>query len=80
MRIVILIWATVSLFPFNNAELTHTAGVHNKVEFPVLFNAFIGPPVLLNRMAVLGRRVRQIQLYRFSGRSAVSGADDDHES
>ena len=72
--------ATVSLFPFNNAELTHTGGVllgTNKVtNAPVLFNAFIGPPVLLNHnMAVFGQagsgKSSFIKLY--VARSAVSG-------
>jgi len=72
--------ATISLFPFNNAELTHSGGTllgtNRFTRAPVLFNAFIGPPVLLNHnMAVFGQagsgKSTFIKLY--VARSAVSG-------
>jgi type IV secretory pathway VirB4 component len=72
--------ASVAMFPFNNAELTHPGGtllgVNRYTGAPVFFNAFIGPPALLNHnMAVFGAagsgKSTFIKLY--TARSALSG-------
>lgn len=72
--------AAVAMFPFNNAELTHTGGallgVNKYTGAPVFFNAFIGPPELLNHnLAVFGvagsGKSTFIKLY--AARSALSG-------
>lgn len=72
--------AAVSLFPFNNAELTHTGGIllgTNKFTgAPVLFNNFIGPPILINHnIAVFGAggSGKSSFVKLFVARSAVSG-------
>ncbi len=72
--------AAICLFPFNNAELTHVGGTllgTNKFTgAPLLFNAFIGPPTLLNHnISVFGSagsgKSTFIKLY--TARSAVTG-------
>ena len=72
--------AAIAMSPFNNAELTHTGGTllgtNKYTGAPVLFNAFIGPPVLLNHnIALFGSagsgKSTFIKLY--IARCAVSG-------